>query len=293
MNFETLTKQEWLDLHHSPETVSASQAYYLTGDSEWMSPYSLWAVKTGRCDPPEETEAMRMGHYMEPYIANKFTEETGISLEDPGDYTIIRHPDYPWLFSTLDRYYKKGDLISPVELKWTQFFINEWVDDAPLPAQAQLQIQMACTGAKEGHLAGYGMGQFYTHTFQRHDKLIEGLIKTAKQFREMCMTDTPPPIDGDISTTKTLNKLYPEHDPDKCVTLDSSFDEIAIKLKETKSDIKTLKSVQTYYENLIKDRLGDAEFGKTESGIGWSYKTINRKGYTTQDTSFRQLRQIG
>lgn len=292
MTPKTLTKEQWLAMHRDPGIVSASQIFTATGENPHESPYTLWARKTGRAPWQEKTLAMRRGHALEPLCAELYTENTGRELRDLGDYTVVQHPDYPWLVATPDRLMVDGEL--PVEFKTSRNF-KEWIIESPLGAQVQLQIQMACLAKGAGSIGAFISGfldDFLTYDFTRHDRLINGLIEVAIEFRERCLNDDPPPVDGSESTTKTLRLMHPESEPGKVILLPREFDAIGARLERVKGEIKDLEEEEKFLENTIKAQLEDAEIGETESGQRWSYKSSVRKGYEVKETTVRTLRKL-
>ena len=309
MSVEHLTKDEWLALHQRPDMVSASQVFTLTGENTHESPYTLWARKMGRLAWPETNIAMRRGHALEGLCAELFEERTGIiKLQDLGDYSIIRHPDHPWLFCTPDRLFGT----EPVEFKTTSNF-KAWMEDAPLSAQTQLQIQMACLGATKGHIGALLGGfseEFLTFMFDRHDALIEQLIEIAAEFREQCMNSVAPDVDGSESTSLALKEMYPRPTEGNTVTLPETAAMWASEWAGVKETAKILEDREKMLKNQLIQAIGDGEYGAC-GDLMFSYKAQTRKGYLkvptemwailknnqipfeeTKETTFRVLREV-
>ena len=270
MNVEHLTKEDWLAIHHRPDMVSASQVFTLTGENTYESPYTLWARKMGTVPWPETNIAMRRGHALENLCAELYEEQTEIVLHDLGDYAIVRHPDHPWLFCTPDRLRYKNQ---PVEFKTTSNF-KAWVEDAPLSAQTQLQIQMACLGASDGGIGALLGGfseEFLTFEFQRHDKLIEQLIEIAAEFRERCMIGDSPDVDGSDSTSLTLKTIYPRPTPDNTVALPATAAMWASEWAGVKETAKILEDREKMLKNQLIQAIGNGEYGQC-GDLMFSYK---------------------
>ena len=51
---------EWLAIRQN--SIGGSDASAIIGLNPYMSAYTLWAMKRGKTPPPEENEAMRIGH---------------------------------------------------------------------------------------------------------------------------------------------------------------------------------------------------------------------------------------
>ena len=311
MNIEHLTKEDWLALHKRPDMVSASQVFTLTGENTYESPYTLWARKMGKADWPEQNIAMRRGHALENLCAELYTERTGRDLQDLGDYTVVYHPDHSWLFCTPDRLWcDLGD--TPVEFKTTSNF-KAWVDDAPLSAQTQLQVQMACLSAPQGSIGALLGGfseEFLTYDFDRHDALIEELIAIAKEFRDRCMRGDAPDVDGSDSTSLTLKAMYPRPTPDNTVALPPSAALWASEWAGVKESAKVFEAREKQLKNQLIEAIGEGEYGQC-GDLLFSYKAQTRKGYLkvpteqwailknnqipfeeTPETTFRVLREV-
>ncbi len=54
-----LTHEEWLEERR--KSIGGSDAAALVGMNPYVTPYMLWADKTGRLPPKEDNEAMRQG----------------------------------------------------------------------------------------------------------------------------------------------------------------------------------------------------------------------------------------
>lgn len=289
--------------------VSASQVFTLTGENSYESPYTLWARKMGRLAWPETNIAMRRGHALEGLCAELYTERTGIELHDLGDYAIVRHPDHPWLFCTPDRLRYKNE---PVEFKTTSNF-KAWVEDAPLSAQTQLQIQMACLDVNEGAIGALLGGfseEFLTFEFNRHSALIEQLIEIAAEFREQCMNGVAPDVDGSESTSLALKEMYPRPTEGNTVTLPATAAMWASEWDGVRETKKILEDREKMLKNQLIQAIGEGEYGQC-GDLMFSYKAQTRKGYLkvptemwailknnqipfeeTKETTFRVLREV-
>ena len=313
MIIETLTQKEWLALHQRRDMVSASQVFTLTGENTYESPYALWCRKMGRMAWPDQTLQMRRGHALEGLCAELYTESSperlDALLDDWGDYAIVRHPDYPWLFCTPDRIAEEK---YPVEFKTTSNF-KAWMEDAPLSAQTQLQVQMACLGADKGSIGALLGGfseEFLVYDFERNDGLIEELILLAREFRDYCMNDVAPPVDGSGSTSLALKAMYPRPTEGNTVQLPATAAMWASEWAGVKESAKILEEREKQLKNQLIEAIGDGEYGQC-GDLMFSYRAQTRKGYLkvpteqwailknnqipfeeTPETTFRVLREV-
>lgn len=71
----TANHEEWKALRH--QYIGGSDAAAVVGMNAFVSPYALWAEKTGRLPGFEGNLATEVGTYLEEFVAQKFATETG------------------------------------------------------------------------------------------------------------------------------------------------------------------------------------------------------------------------
>jgi len=124
--------------------IGGSDAPVLFGESHGQSLYGLWLDKTGQADDTETTDAMRRGNWLEPHLADWFTEKTDIPVRRCG-LLVSRHRDH--LRTTPDRLCGDGGV---VEIKTTGGYTEaakEWRHGGiARHAYIQGQQQLAVTG---------------------------------------------------------------------------------------------------------------------------------------------------
>ena len=152
---EQWPKDVWLQRHYDPEWLSASRVADALGYGDYSSPLKAYSELRGDIERPDTTLPMELGHMLEPAVDQLYQRETGRPTMDPGEYAVIRHPDFPWLFVTLDRVTMNGDgERGPLELKTTgSYNLADWKDGSPIGPQIQHQVQMECSGLSWGSLA--------------------------------------------------------------------------------------------------------------------------------------------
>jgi putative phage-type endonuclease len=291
-------REAWLD--ERKNGLGASECAAALGLNPHESDYTLWARKCGLAEGPEETLPMWLGTKMEPIISDLYQKETGVVLENPGDYTMFVHPEHPWLRATLDRiapYHHEKDCFAAdpngylVELKALgERAAEDMRDDAKLEHQIQLQIQMACYGADHGQIAALiGNRRFEIFDYPRRDDVLEAIIPRLEKFWQRVLDQDPPPADGSVSTAQTLRLLHPD-DNGETVVASPEVRAHAEGLRKAKEQIKGYEAIKQQCENKIKAAMGDAMF--LDCGTHFmSWKTSNRKGYTVEPTKLRTLRQ--
>lgn len=98
------TETEW---HAARKNgIGGSEAAAIIGRSPWCSNVELWKRKTGRSVAPDisDNEAVQYGHDAEPLIRELFALDYAhkYSVEYGGAFDMVRHPEHPFIFSTLD-----------------------------------------------------------------------------------------------------------------------------------------------------------------------------------------------
>lgn len=175
-------------------TIGASDAPIITGDAPWSDLTTLFAVKVGIIDPPNiESNRTSWGLRLESVVAEWFTETYGLRLRR--DNTRPRHPDYPWMATSLDRRVVGEPAL--VEIKTARFPTDEWgqPDTAEVPAHVLVQCQheMACTGTTVCYVAVLFSGSDpRRYIIPRDEALIADLIELEAEFVECIRTGTPP-----------------------------------------------------------------------------------------------------
>ena len=270
----TESRDEWLA--ERQKWIGASDAGTILGLNPHESPMSLYLRKRGEIEPKQETLAMWLGHEMEPIIAKRYEIETGRHLYDPGDYAILHHPVHEWLTATRDRTttFDSGDH-GPVELKAPgDRMARDWSEcDSPLCYQVQLQIQMACMGAKEGEIAAIvGNDRFYCIRYQRDDAFLEVVIPVLREFWECVKNGVRPAIDGTESTRRAIRALHPD-DNGETITLPSEFEEELKELSFLEGKIEEMKLDAEKIRNHVMYTMGPNTYAFLNGERVFTYKT--------------------
>ena len=77
----------------------------ILGLNTYTTPYELWLEKTGRQKPEDISgkACVRYGHEAEAPIRELFAlDHPEYTVQYGGAFDMVRHPQYPWLFATLD-----------------------------------------------------------------------------------------------------------------------------------------------------------------------------------------------
>ena len=85
--------------------IGASEASAIVGCNPYMSNVDLWKIKTGRKKAPDISSNAHVayGHAAEGPIRELFAlDYPEYEVTYGGAFDMVRHPEYPWLFATLD-----------------------------------------------------------------------------------------------------------------------------------------------------------------------------------------------
>jgi len=165
---------------------------------------------------------------MEPVIQAWAEEENEISIFDPGDYCILRHPEDPRKHCSPD-----GLVVRPPAEVWSlalglgkdvdtfaeyktisPFARHHWSATEPsLHALMQSVWYMGVTGFDHARVFGQvGFGDAphdrLSYVVERNDELLGLMDEAFDEFWKHVDNDTEPPVDGFSKTTQAIRLLY-------------------------------------------------------------------------------------
>lgn len=274
-----MSRDEWLKARRGG--IGGSDCAAIMGANAYVSPLSVYADKTGEAPEKETNEAMRQGNDFEAYVAERFTEETGIKLRRVN--RILQHPDYPWMLANIDRDVVGGE--GGFEAKTTNMLNGHDFEggEVPLNYMWQCQHYMAVTGAPYWYLAILVLGKsFHVFRVDRDETLIVQLIEAEREFwNEHVLKGIPPLPTGTDADEDALDALYPvSDDTDESIDLSNVGDVLNL-LELLKADKSVLERRIKEAEETVKLALGSCEKGNTER---WrvSWKNSSRTSVDTK-----------
>ncbi len=292
LNIEQLPQDEWLRWHYDKEKMSASRAAGAMGFGRFSSPLQEYAELRGDIDRPDTTLAMQLGHLLEPTVATLYEAETGRITVDPGEYAIIRHPDFPWLFATLDRLTSNAEkIIGPLELKTTNSFLrSEWADGAPVAPQIQCTVQMMCAELTWGSIACLiGNSDFLTHDFLLDTDLAESILKSLDQFHTDVLAGNEP--DATWQDGAVIKALHPNDNGRTIVSTDPHIVGLIAEYEALNAQSKQVEKNKDTAKFKLQSVIGDNTFLEC-TGVKYSFKSQTRKAYEVKENTFRVLRKV-
>lgn len=302
MTVETLipgSRAQWLDLRKT--TIGASEVAALVGAHPWLTPYQLWARKSGLVPEAEETPAMRRGRILEAVAIDFLREERPdwvVKANPIPGGVIYRDPD-TGLSCTPDALVRGADVESRVagfgtcNIKSVEphIFGRTWVRDGVSEAPLYVAIQViqeamltgaswACVGAL---VVGHGI-DLHLIGIDLHQGLMARIRKEAADFwRRVRENDPYEPDymrDGDV-----IKGLYADDDGGM---IDLSGNERVSKLvarhialKEIENSSYSARKEREIIDPQIIEALGNAQSG-TINGLLIEAKTVHRHYKATE-----------
>lgn len=268
-----MTHEQWLQERR--KAIGGSDAAAIVGLNAYSSPFTVWLDKLGRLPPKEENEAMRIGHDLEEYVAQRFTEATGKKVRRRN--AIIYNDEYPFAHANIDRAVVGENAI--LECKTTSILNIKKFKGGEYPANYYVQVMqyMAVTGAKKAYIAVLVLGEgFYWYEVQRNEEEIAALMEAEREFWEHVVQQTEPPVLGKACDSDALKGLYPDSNGET-VELFGRAKQMEQYLA-IKAEIKALEAKADEIANAIKQELGENERG-TDGDYTATWKTQTRNTF--------------
>lgn len=256
---------EWLEARM--DGIGASEAAAAVGLSQWQSRIGLWAHKLGLTPAPEPTMPMLLGVELEPFIARKYTEQTGVKIRRANN--LRQHPEHGFMIASIDR--RAGR--RPVELKFSvraTGYGEPGTDEVPDDVLVQVLHQLAVLDEPEGDVALLrpGRDEVAIYPIRREADAEAVLVEREAIFWDAVQSRTEPPIDGSAATRETLNALY-QRIPDTVVAADQAVHDDMVLLRAVRRDIDSFERERAELEARIKAAmLRDQATVVRASGVG-------------------------
>ena len=265
---EYSSKEEWLALRKKLG-IGGSEAGSVIGLNPYKGAYTLWAEKTGKIPEFEGNLITEVGSYLEEFVAQLFTRETGKKVRRKN--RILVNDQYPFAFADVDRMVVGEKAL--LEIKTTNSFpVMKKIKNKEYPEQwyCQMTHYLAVSGLEKAYLAVLiGCRDFKIFELERDEAEISTLMFEEEEFWHLVQTNTPPPADGLESTSKTITALYPESNSDN-VNLYNYQTELA-RYMELSEQIKALEQAKEETANKVKAFLGEAGRGESDRyRVSWT-----------------------
>lgn len=247
---------EWLKLRKSG--IGGSDAGAVCGLDPYKSPVSVFRNKTCSSVETKDNESMRQGRDLEQYVAERFSEATGLKTRRSN--FMYKSTRYPWMLADADRMVSGED--AGLECKTASAYsADKWKDgDIPLHYLMQCYHYMAVTGKKAWYIAVVILGKgFVYHRLEQDEGLISQLAETEKNFwQENVLKGRMPDPDGSKACDEVLAQYF--HAARKgTFTRLSGFDGKLDRRAEIIAQVAMLQKEQAKIEQELKMYMGENE----------------------------------
>lgn len=324
---DSANREAWLAARQ--QTIGASESAVVLGHHPWVSQLELWAIKTGKAEAQslDDNEAVFWGNALEGAIVDGYAKRTGRVSVPFG--LMLRSTRYPWLSATPDalttddpeaaeraralhgaiqgmRSYLRKDMRTmfdyerlaagwwPLQIKNIGFGSAEhWADGVPIYYRIQCTQEALVWGATRCTGAALIAGQRLAwDDVELDDALPDQLVNLTLRFwRDNIVSGAEPPPDASESAKRALAALYPVERPELVLQLGLDHLEMAREHDELKAQRARLKERQSQIENEMRAAIGEASTAVFADGTGYTLKTISKKPYAVEATSYRDLRR--
>lgn len=262
-----LNREEWLELRKTG--IGGSDAGAVCGMNPYSSPMKVFRDKT--CDIPDgqDNEAMRQGHDLEEYVAQRFTEATGLKVRR-SNY-MYRSKEHPFMIADVDRLVTGEE--AGLECKTVSAYnADKWKDgEIPLHYIMQCYHYMAVTGKRTWYIAALILGKDFTYRkLEWDDGLISRMIGTEQYFWENHVEKgVMPDPDGSEACDAALDRYF--HTAKKSSIDLNGFDEKLNRREEILLQIAELEKEQSRIEQEVKFYMKDNETATSgKFRVSWS-----------------------
>lgn len=263
-----LSHEEWLQ--YRKQGIGGSDAGAICGLNPYVSPMSVFYEKTSSEIEDYDNESMRQGRDLEEYVAQRFTEETGLKVRRSN--AMYQSEEYPFMLANVDRLISGENM--GLECKTASAYnADKWTGDS-IPAHYELQCHhyMMVTSAKAWYIAVVILGkEFKYKRIDRDEELIQNLITIEKEFWENhVLNNTMPNPDGSAISDEVISRYFPSA-LKKTIPLPSDLNEQLKRREEIILLAKKLTQEQNQIEQQIKLYMGEYEMAFNEHyRVSWS-----------------------
>ena len=261
----------WLRLRKTG--IGGSDAGAICGVNPYSSAMKVFKDKTSDEIEVQDNEAMRIGHDLEDYVAQRFTEATGLKVRK-SNY-MYRSMEHPFMIADVDRFVIGED--AGLECKTASAYnADKWADgNIPLHYIMQCYHYMAVTGKRTWYIAAVILGREFTYRkLEWDDDLIGRLTAIEENFwNNHVVPGIIPPPDGSKACDEVIEQYFHTARKGSVIEL-VGFDEKLRRREEILGFIAELQEEQKQIEQEVKLFMQDNEFASSERFLV-SWKNID------------------
>ena len=262
-----VSNEEWLRLMKSG--IGGSDAGVICGVNPYSSAMKVFQDKTSEAVEEQDSEAIRIGHDLEDYVAQRFTEATGLKVIK--SKFMYRGVEHSFMIADVDRLIVGED--AGLECKTASAYnADKWADgNIPLHYVMQCYHYMAVTGKRVWYIAAVILGREFTYRrLEWDDDLIERLISVEDDFwNHHVVPGIIPPPDGSRACDEVLEQYFHTARKASAIRL-VGFDEKLRRREEILGFISELQAEQKQIEQEVKLFMRDNELASSDSfRVSW------------------------
>lgn len=293
------TKEEFGEIHHT--CIGSSAIAALLGVSKWSTALSVWGLMTGKTKPQKETNAMWLGHEIEPVLGSFFSRMTGktaisnrLTYHSKKNSRFIATPDFII------------DEAAILEVKNVSGFLkSDWEEGPPDHVRAQCIWQMGILREYDefkdlelchvGALIGGNGADFKIYEVNFSQGLFNTMVELAETFLFKFVDKNVPP-EVTVEDSETIAELFPETTiegidlsaNEAAQTMLATYRSNAEQLSKANKDAARVKDLMKLTENQFRMMMA----GHAKATIGHheiEFKTITKKAYQVKESSYTKF----
>ena len=269
---DKISREEWLELRK--KSIGGSEASTVCGLNPYSSLIELWADKTGRIPPKEDSEAMRIGRDLEEYVAKRFCEATGKKVRRRN--AMFQHDKYDFITANVDREIVGEN--AGLECKTTSVMNKSDFEGGQIPLNylCQCRHYMNVMGYEKMYLAVLVMGKaFYWYEIPYDKSENDTLLSMEIDFWEKHIKpDVRPEPDGSESAGRVLKEVFNEQRANTIAMFEQA--KTVDELMAVKAQIKELENREEELKQRLILALDGNDEGLTEKfSVTWREQTRN------------------
>jgi predicted phage-related endonuclease len=294
INVPIESTEQWLQARRA--NINASEIAAASGAHEFLTRYGLIARKLGRLEDVSDSTVLRRGRLLEPVARQMLAEQCQ-------DWTQVSAGSYYYdpierIGCTPDLFVKNERGIGVVELKSVEasVFARKWHAETgelepPLWIAIQAMMQQYLTGAEFAYVAalviGYGLSLEVIEVKYRADVINQVRADAAACWQLIDAGQLPDP-DFEADRGNLAKVLRQDDGSELDLTGDNEMPQIAAQLSAARDAKSIAEESIEHCQAKILHKIGHAQKAIFAGGV-ITAKTVHRKGYVAQPSTYRRL----
>lgn len=285
-----MTREEWLEERR--KYIGASDMPAVLGVDPFRSALDVYLEKRGMAPDREQTAAMEAGLALERAVLDWYGQRHGVEIVYGGE--LVTAPVVgTWAACTPDGYQLVDRDRVPVQVKCTGK-TTDWDERVPEHVYVQVQHEIMVLGSKSAValalVSTWGGFDLRPYAVQRDDALIARIKAAGDDMARRILDGDPPDPDGSDAAKRAVRVMCGTADPDaEPVALDMDAVDATDRVVSIGAEIKRLDKERKALCQKIQMQLGSSTCGALPGGGVWTFKEIERAGYTVAPTKYRSL----